>query len=63
MDVVATIGVDGRVKNVQVLHGHPLLQKAATDAILQWQYRPTLLNGVPVQNETRITLNFTGTGQ
>ncbi|HXS94118.1 MAG TPA: TonB family protein [Candidatus Limnocylindrales bacterium] len=63
VDVVATIGVDGRVKNVQVLHGHPLLQKAATDAILQWQYRPTLLNGVPVQNETRITLNFTGVGQ
>src|SRR6185437_2619933 len=63
VDVVATIGVDGKVKNVQVLHGHPLLQKAATDAILQWQYRPTLLNGVPVQNETRITLNFTGAGQ
>lgn len=60
VELVATIGPDGRVKNVQVIHGHPLLTKAATDAVMQWVYRPTLLNGVPVQNETRITLNFTG---
>jgi len=60
VEVVATIGTDGKVKNVKVLHGHPLLEKAATEAVMQWLYRPTLLNGVPVQNETRITLNFTG---
>jgi protein TonB len=60
VEVVATIGTDGKVKNVQVVHGHPLLVKAAVDAVMQWQYRPTLLNGVPVQNETRITLNFNG---
>jgi protein TonB len=56
----ATVGTDGRVKSVKVLKGHPLLVKAATDAVMQWIYRPTLLNGQPVQNDVRITLNFEG---
>jgi len=61
-DVVltATVGPDGKVKSVKVVKGHPLLVKAATDAVMQWIYRPTLLNGQPVQNEVRITLNFEG---
>ena len=60
VEVVATIGTDGRVKSVKVEKGHPLLVKAATDAVMQWVYKPTLLNGVPVQNDTHITLNFMG---
>ncbi|MGP8247326.1 MAG: TonB family protein [Bryobacteraceae bacterium] len=56
----ATVGTDGRVKSVKVIKGHPLLVKAATDAVMQWIYRPTLLNGQPVQNDVRITLNFEG---
>jgi protein TonB len=60
VELTATIGIDGRVKGVKVEHGHPLLTKAATDAVLQWVYKPTLLNGQPVQNDTRITLNFMG---
>ena len=59
VEVLATIGTDGHVKHVKVEKGHPLLAKAASDAVMQWVYRPTLLNGVPVQNETHITLNFT----
>jgi TonB family protein len=58
VELVATIGTDGRVTAVKVVKGHPLLVKAAQDAVMQWRYRPTLLNGVPIQNETRITLNF-----
>jgi len=58
--LTATVGIDGRVKSVKVVKGHPLLVKAATDAVMQWVYRPTLLNGQAVQNEVRITLNFEG---
>ena len=58
VELIATIGSDGAVKAVKVVKGHPLLIKAAQDAVMQWRYRPTLLNGVPVQNDTRITLNF-----
>lgn len=60
VELVATIGTNGRVKSVKVLKGHPLLQKAAVDAVMQWQYRPTMLNGHPIETETSITLNFIG---
>jgi protein TonB len=56
----ATVGTDGRVKSVKVIKGHPLLVKAASEAVMQWIYRPTLLNGQPVQNDVRITLTFDG---
>ena len=60
VELVATIGTDGRVKKVTVEKGHPLLTKAASDAVMQWVYKPTLLNGTPVENDTHITLNFLG---
>ncbi len=63
MELIATIGTNGRVKKVKVTKGHPLLQKAAVDAVMQWQYRPTMLNGHPVETETTITLNFVGDRQ
>ncbi len=40
---------DGTIRNLQVLNGHPLLVAAAVDAVRQWVYRPTLLNGLPVE--------------
>lgn len=54
----AIIGTDGDVRRLEVLSGHPLLAKAARDAVQQWRYRPTILNGVPVEVETTITVNF-----
>lgn len=54
----ATIGVDGRVQNLQVLRSHPLLDGAAIDAVRQWRYRPTLLNGVPVPIVMTVTVDF-----
>lgn len=60
VELTATIGIDGKVKGVKIEKGHPLLTKAATDAVMQWVYKPTLLNGQPVQNDTRISLNFMG---
>ena len=55
----AVIDREGRVDNLKVLTGNPLLVRAARDAVLQWRYRPTLLNGEPVEVVTQITVNFT----
>ncbi|MGB7758459.1 MAG: energy transducer TonB, partial [Bryobacteraceae bacterium] len=57
----ATIGTDGRVVGVKVISGHPLLVQAAKTAVMQWRYRPTLLDGQPVENTTQITLTFSAT--
>ncbi len=54
----ATIGTDGLVKDYVVVSGSPLLVRAALDAVRQWRYRPTKLNGEPVEVETLITVNF-----
>jgi len=54
----AIINRDGRITSLDVLSGHPFLVKAALDAVRQWRYRPTLLNGEPVEVETSITVIF-----
>jgi len=56
----ATIGKDGNVKSVKVVSGHPMLVGAASEAVKQWRYRPTLLNGQPVETETQVLVNFVG---
>lgn len=58
VELIATIGVDGRVKATKVVKGPPMLQKPAQDAVAQWVYQPTLLNGTPVESETHIQVNF-----
>jgi len=54
----ATIGPDGRVDNVKVLRGIPLLNESAMNAVKQWVYSPTLLNGTPVPVIMTVTVNF-----
>lgn len=54
----AVIGVDGKIKNLAVVSGHPFLVEAALKAVRQWQYRPTLLNGDPVEVITEIVVRF-----
>jgi len=54
----ATIDSRGRVMDVRVLRSVPLLDQAAVDAVRQWIYTPTLLNGVPVPVVMTVTLNF-----
>jgi protein TonB len=56
----ATIGVDGNIKKVKVVSGHPMLTNAAVEAVKQWRYRPTLLNGQPVETDTQVLINFVG---
>lgn len=55
----AVIGRDGAIANLTLVSGHPLLVQAAQDAVKQWRYRPTLLNGEPVEVLTQIDVNFT----
>jgi protein TonB len=57
--LVAIIGRDGVIQNLQVTSGHPLLTPAAVEAVKQWLYRPTLLSGEPVEVITQIDVNFT----
>lgn len=52
------IGKDGILQNVQLISGHPLLVAAAHDAVMQYVYRPTLLNGNPVEVMTQVDVNF-----
>ena len=54
-----TIGADGQVLNVRLLRSVPLLDQAALDAVRQWQFTPTLLNGVPVPVVMTVTVRFT----
>ena len=54
----AIIDREGRVENLKVLSGHPLLIRASCEAVQQWRYRPTLLNGEPVDVLTQVTVNF-----
>ena len=58
----AIISKDGTIQDLKVLSGHPLLVKSALDAVKQWRYQPTLLNGEPVEVVTEIDVNFTLAG-
>jgi protein TonB len=55
----AVISREGDIENLQVISGHPMLVKAAVDAVRQWHYKPYYLNHQPVEVETQITVNFT----
>jgi TonB family protein len=53
------IGKDGHIGNITLISGHPLLTDAAQEAVKQWVYRPTLLNGDPVEVATVVDVQFT----
>lgn len=53
-----TIAADGRVSDAKVLRSIPMLDQAALDAVRQWEFTPTLLNGVPVPVIMTVTVNF-----
>jgi protein TonB len=56
--VTAIISKDGRITQLQLVEGHPLLVEAALTAIRQWRYKPAMLTGEPVEVVTRIEVNF-----
>ena len=57
--IEARIGEDGSVEDARVLRSVPMLDQAAIDAVMQWRFRPTLLNGKPVPVIMTVTVNFT----
>ncbi len=57
--LIGIIAKDGTMHNLQLISGHPLLARAAMEAVKQWVYRPTLLNGEAVEVIAPIDVNFT----
>ncbi len=57
--LMAVIGKDGSVKDVRVESGLPTLAQAAIDAVKQWRYKPYMIDGEPIEVDSRITINFT----
>jgi protein TonB len=55
----AIIAKDGSIQELQYVSGPPLLMRAAMDAVREWRYHPTLLNGEPVEVDTTIQVVFT----
>jgi protein TonB len=56
--IEALIGTDGTVIGAKVLRGVPMLDEAALEAVQQWRYTPTLLNGGPIELRMTVTVNF-----
>ena len=52
------IDQQGNVTQVKLISGHPLLVRAALDAVQRWKYQPTLLNGIPIAVEMKVTVTF-----
>jgi len=52
------VAKDGYVREIRLIAGHPLVVRAAIDAVKQWLYWPTLLNGEPVEAVTTIDLSY-----
>jgi len=55
----ALVAKDGAVRDVRLISGPPILAPAAIDAVKQWQYRPSYINGQPLEWESLVTVNFT----
>jgi protein TonB len=55
----AIISKDGSIEQLEYVSGPPLLMKNAMDAVRQWRYRPTMLNGEPVEVDTTVSVVFT----
>jgi protein TonB len=59
VELRAVIGTDGSIQSLQVVAGDPLFIQSALDAVEQWHYKPTYLNGKPVEIDTYITVVYT----
>ena len=56
--LAAMVIEDGTVRDVKVVEGSPVLAQSSVDAVKHWRYKPYVLDGKPVKNETRITIDF-----
>jgi protein TonB len=58
VELRAIVATDGSVRSLQFLAGDPLFYQSARDAVSQWRYKPTVLNGTPVEVDTHITVIY-----
>jgi protein TonB len=58
VELEGVVGIDGHIRELRVISGHPLLVRAALDAVAQWRFRPTLLNGEPVEIVQPVIVRF-----
>ena len=58
VELRAVIATDGTIQSLKVVSGEPLFIQSALDAVRQWRYRPTVLNGRPVEIDTFITVTY-----
>jgi protein TonB len=58
VELRAIIATDGTIQSLQVVSGDPLFYQSALEAVRQWRYRPTVLNGVAVEIDTFITVIY-----
>ena len=58
VELRAVIATDGTIQSLQVVSGDPLFYQSAMDAVRQWRYRPTVLNGESVEVDTFITVIY-----
>lgn len=58
VEIAALISKQGTIENLQILKGHPMLVGAALNAVKQWRYRPYVLNGDPIEVDTKISVIF-----
>jgi periplasmic protein TonB len=58
VELRAIIGTDGTIQSLQIVVSDPLFDRSALEAVGQWRYKPTILNGQPVEIETYITVIY-----
>jgi protein TonB len=59
VELHAIIGTDGSIQSLEIISGDPLLIRSALEAVGEWRYRPTFLNGQAVEVDTHITVIYT----
>src|SRR5207247_10874723 len=59
VELRAIIATDGTIQSLEIVRGDPMFFQSALDAVSQWRYRPTILNGQPVEIDTHITVIYT----
>jgi protein TonB len=59
VELHALISTEGRIESLEVISGDPLFIQSALAAVLEWRYRPTILNGRPIEVDTRISVIYT----
>lgn len=59
VELHALISTTGTIESLEVISGHPLFIQSALAAVREWRYRPTILNGRPIEVDTHITVIYT----